>query len=151
MSKFVEDKILPYSPEQIFDLVVDVRNYTEFLPWCIGSRVYNRKPDAFDADVIIGFKMFRETFTSRVTYERAHKVDVDYIRGPMRRLYNHWRFSPEGDGACRVQFAVELEFKSKILEKAIGGVFTEACERMVDAFEERAHALYGNKSGMPDH
>lgn len=145
MAHFTEDKILPYTPEQVFALVADVGRYAEFLPWCIGSRVYNRKPTSFDADVIIGFKMFREKFTSRVTFENPHKVDVDYIKGPMRRLYNHWRFLPEKEGACRVQFAVDLEFKNRMLEKAIGGVFTEACERMVDAFEERAHALYGNR------
>ncbi|WP_262695142.1 type II toxin-antitoxin system RatA family toxin [Kordiimonas aquimaris] len=145
MAKFTENKILPYTPEQVFALVADVQAYPDFLPWCIGARVYNRKPSSFDADVIIGFKMFRETFTSRVTFLEPSKVDVDYIKGPMKRLYNHWRFIPEGEGACQVEFAVELEFKNHVLEQMIGRVFTEACERMVDAFEERAHELYSRR------
>lgn len=143
MQKFSETKILPYNAEQMFALVSDVSRYPEFLPWCAGARVYNRKMDRFDADVIIGFKMFRETFTSRVTLNEPNAVDVDYIKGPMKRLFNHWRFTDTENG-CIVDFHVELEFKNKFLAQMIGKVFTEATERMVDAFEDRAHELYGN-------
>jgi len=142
MPKFSEKKILPYTPEQVFDLVADVAQYPEFLPWCMGARIYNNKPGQFDADVIIGFKMFREKFTSRVTVNRAEHVDVDYIKGPMRRLYNHWRFS-EVEGGCLVDFDVDFEFNSKLLNDLIGGLFGKACEKMVSAFEERAAVLYG--------
>lgn len=143
MPKFSEKKILPYTPEQVFDLVADVAKYPEFLPWCMGARVYNKKQGQFDADVIIGFKMFREKFTSRVTINRAERVDVDYIKGPMRRLYNHWQFSEIEEG-CLVDFDVDFEFNSKLLNDLIGGLFGKACEKMVSAFEERATVLYGD-------
>ncbi len=144
MPKFTEEKLLPYSPEQVFDLVADVAKYPEFLPWCMGARVYARKSDQFDADVIIGFKLFRERFTSRVTFEKGTRVDVDYIKGPMKHLYNHWRFLPHESGGCVVGFEVDFEFKSKMLDDMIGGLFTMACHRMVAAFEERAEQLYGS-------
>ena len=143
MPKFAEEKILPYTSEQMFDLVADVAKYPEFLPWCVGARVYNKQTDSFDADVIIGFKMFRERFTSRVTLHRADMVDVDYIRGPIKRLYNHWRFSEVEGGGCLLDFEVDFEFKTKILNDLIGGLFDKASRKMVLAFEERAAALYG--------
>lgn len=143
MHHFVEKKVLPYSDEQLFKLVADVGSYPDFLPWCLGTRVYNRKPGQFDADVIIGFKMFRERFTSRVTLEPNSKVDVDYIKGPMKRLYNHWRFEPTENGHCLVDFEVDFEFSNRILNQMIGGLFGEACKRMIHAFEERAKLLYG--------
>lgn len=142
MPKHTEQKLLPYSQTQLFALVSDVGRYPEFLPWCVGTRIYNRRAARFDADVIIGFKMFREKFTSRVTLEENAAVNVDYITGPMKRLYNHWRFLPHEAG-CLVDFEVDLEFDNRMLEQMIGKVFTEATERMIGAFETRAHALYG--------
>lgn len=142
MHRFTEKKILPFSDEQLFSLVADVAKYPEFLPWCLGARVYGRKAGQFDADVIIGFKMFRERFTSRVTLEPHAKVDVDYIKGPMKRLYNHWRFIPQEDGRCLVDFEVDFEFSNALLNQMIGSLFEQACHRMMGAFEERAHALF---------
>lgn len=143
MPHFSEKKMLPYTQEQLFKLVSDVKRYPEFLPWCSGARVYNRTEYQFDADVIIGFKMFSERFTSRVRLEPNSRVDVDYIRGPMKRLYNHWRFTPEGPNACLVDFEVEFEFSSRMLNQMIGGLFGEACKKMVHAFESRARDIYG--------
>ncbi|MFC3051068.1 type II toxin-antitoxin system RatA family toxin [Kordiimonas pumila] len=142
MPKFSEQKVLPYSREQVFALVSDVQKYPEFLPWCIGARVYNRQPACFDADVIIGFKMFREKFTSRVSLIQDERVDVDYIKGPMKQLYNHWHFQSV-EGGCLVEFEVDFEFNSKLLNDMIGGLFGKACEKMVAAFEGRAQVLYG--------
>lgn len=141
MPRRTERKLLPYSASQLFDLVADVGKYPEFLPWCVGARVYNRRADQFDADVIIGFKMFRERFTSRVSLKSNKSVDVDYITGPMKQLYNQWRFMEHEQG-CIVDFAVEFEFDNPVLEKMIGKMFAEATDRMIDAFVERAHALY---------
>lgn len=142
MPKRSEKKLLPYTSDQLFDLVADVGRYPEFLPWCIGARIYNRRPERFDADVIIGFKMFRERFTSRVTLSPHKSVDVDYISGPMKRLYNHWRFMDHEMG-CIVDFEVDFEFDNPVLEKMIGRMFAEATDRMIDAFVERSHTLYG--------
>lgn len=143
MPSHAERREMPYSPEQLFDLVADVESYPEFLPWCIATRVRKQDENGMIADMVIGFKMFRESYTSRVTLQRPDKVDVTYENGPFKYLNNHWIFKPS-EGGCMVDFSVDFEFKSRLLEKAIGAVFTEAVHRMVGAFETRAKALYGN-------
>ncbi|MEO3474151.1 type II toxin-antitoxin system RatA family toxin [Roseomonas sp. CAU 1739] len=145
MPTHAERKILRYSPEQMFDLVADVHRYPEFLPWCVGARVLTRSETELTADLTIGFKMFRETFRSRVALERPEHVHVTYETGPFRYLNNHWRFRPTPQG-CEVEFFVDFEFKSRILQMAIGVVFNEAVRLMVRAFERRAMALYGRSS-----
>ena len=145
MPTHAEKKILRYSPEQMFDLVADVRRYPEFLPWCVGARVLSRNDEELIADLTIGFKMFRETFRSRVALERPNHVHVTYETGPFRYLNNHWRFTPHGQG-CEVSFFVDFEFRSRILQMAIGVVFNEAVRLMVRAFERRALVLYGRNT-----
>jgi len=145
MPRHAERKVLPFSPEQMFDLVLDVDSYPEFLPWCIATRVTERGENTLTADMVIGFKMFREGYTSIVAYQRPHRIDVHYKRGPFKYLENHWVFERHAQG-CTVDFHVDFEFKSLILEKAIGGIFVEAVHRMVHAFETRAAALYGVKT-----
>lgn len=142
MPSHAEKKILPYTPEQMFDMVSDVAAYPDFLPWCIALRLRSSSEEELVADMVIGFKMFREQFTSRVTLERPNLIHVEYEDGPFKFLKNHWKFEPDNKG-CLVDFSVEFEFHSRILEMAIGKVFTEAVHRMVTAFEKRAKTLYG--------
>lgn len=142
-----ERRVLPFKPEQIFALVGDVAKYPEFLPWCTGARVRERKETptgaVLVADLMIGFKMVRERFTSRVTLNRPElRIDVDYINGPFKHLKNHWTFSPSAEGMCQIDFHLEFEFSSVVLQKLIGVLFHEAVRRMVAAFEARAHQLY---------
>lgn len=143
MPKYSENKILPFLPNELFDLVADVENYPDFVPWCVGTRVYGKKKTYIDADMMIGYKWVRETFTSRVHLIPYSEIDIEYKKGPFRNLTNTWKFSPVGEKSCEISFLVEFEFKSKFLEKLIGTVFTEAVHRMVTAFEKRAHELYG--------
>lgn len=143
MPSHAEKKVLPYTPEQMFDMVADVAAYPEFLPWCVATRIHSTDETHMIADMVIGFKMFREQFTSRVTLDRPGLVLVEYEHGPFKHLNNHWKFSAEGEGNCLVDFSVEFEFRSRILEKAIGKVFGEAVRKMVAAFEDRAKVLYG--------
>jgi len=145
MPSHAETKVLPYTPEQMFDMVADVAAYPDFLPWCIATRVRTADASHLTADMVIGFKMFREQFTSRVTLERPGLIKVEYERGPFKYLENHWKFTPNEGGGCLVDFTVEFEFRSQLLEMAIGKVFTEAVHRMVAAFEKRAETLYGQK------
>jgi len=145
MPSHAEAKVLPYSPEQMFDMVADVAAYPDFLPWCIATRVRTADAIHLTADMVIGFKMFREQFTSRVTLERPGLIKVEYERGPFKYLKNRWKFTANEDGGCLVDFTVEFEFRSQLLEMAIGKVFTEAVHRMVAAFEKRAETLYGQK------
>ena len=147
MPTHAEQRVLPYTPRQLYDLVADVDRYPEFLPWCIGARVKSRSDDALIADLVIGFKMFRERYTSRVHLDEENLViDVEYLEGPFKRLDNHWKFMTEGEG-CRIDFYVDFEFRSRILQKAIQPLFNEAVKRMVSAFEGRAKDLYGARTG----
>jgi coenzyme Q-binding protein COQ10 len=142
MPSHAETRFLPYSPEQVFDLVADVRRYPEFLPWVQAMRVRKDGPDETLADMIVGFKGLRETFTSRVAKSRPDRIKVDYVDGPLRYLTNEWHFRP-ADGGCAVEFQVAFEFRSRMFEKLAGRVFDAALRRMIGAFETRAEALYG--------
>lgn len=148
-----ETRLLPYTPEQVFALVADVEKYPDFLPWCVACRIKTREtPTRFTADMAIGFKMVREKFTSRVTLEppteTSHgKIMVEYLDGPFQYLVNTWLFKPHttttGKAATELEFYLEFEFRSKLLQSIIGMLFEEAVRRMVAAFESRAATLYG--------
>ncbi len=150
MPTHAERRYLPYKPEQLFDLVSGVERYPEFLPWCKACRITRREGDVFYADLVIAFKVFRERFTSKVTLNPKSKIDVEYINGPFRYLNNHWEFEPAEDGGCIVEFYVDFEFKSRVLQKMIGVLFNEAVRRMVAAFEARARELYGTNARISD-
>ena len=143
MPTHAETKTLPFSPQQMFDMVADVERYPEFLPWCVATRIRTSSDDEMVADMAIGFKMFREQFTSHVHLNNPNRIDVEYKNGPFKYLENHWVFDEAEGGGCLVDFHVDFEFRSKLLEKAIGKVFTDAVHRMVTAFEKRAETLYG--------
>lgn len=142
MPTHAERRFLPYRPDQLYELVADVERYPEFLPWCIAVRVRSREGNILVADLIIGFKMVREKFTSRVVLTPTSRVDVSYTHGPLRYLNNHWIFEAS-PGGCTIDFFIDFEFRSQILQKLMGALFNEAVRRMVGAFEARAHALYG--------
>jgi coenzyme Q-binding protein COQ10 len=142
MPTHAEKRKLPYTPEQLFDLVADVEKYPQFLPWCLASRITKREGHVFYADLIIGYKMMRERFGSRVTALRPDHVHVEYLSGPMKYLSNHWRFIRQKDGTCEIDFYVDFEFKNPVFQKLMGLFFNEAVRRMVSAFEERAAQLY---------
>ena len=143
MPQHSETRRLPYTPEQMFDLVADVKRYPEFLPWVSAMRVRSETQAETQADMIVGFKGLRETFTSRVRKQRAEAITVDYLEGPLKFLRNEWRFRPEPDG-CAVEFNVEFAFKNRVFEMLAGQVFHGALRRMTSAFEARAAQLYGS-------
>lgn len=143
MPTHAERRSLAYTPEQMFDLVAGVERYPEFLPWCIASRITRQEGDVFYADLVIGYKMVREHFSSRVTCHRPDELRVEYMKGPMRHLNNIWRFERNPDGSCTIDFFVDFEFKNPLLQKLISAFFHEAVKRMVGAFEARAKQLYG--------
>jgi coenzyme Q-binding protein COQ10 len=134
---------MPYTPEQMFDLVADVKRYAEFLPWVTAMRVRKDTPTETLADMIVGFKGLRETFTSKVQKTRPDAIRVDYVDGPLKFLNNDWRFKPDGDG-CIVEFSVDFAFKNRVFEMLAGQVFGAALRRMIGAFEERARILYSD-------
>lgn len=142
MPTHAEQRLLPYTPEQMYALVADIERYPEFLPWCIAARIRERRTDFICADLVIGFGLVRERFTSNVKLDPPGRVDVTYAEGPFRYLNNHWSFE-RVPGGCRVDFFVDFEFKSRMLQKLIEMLFGEAVRRMVAAFEGRARKLYG--------
>ena len=145
MTSHHEKRTVPYTPDQLFDLVADVKKYPEFLPWCVGARIRSEEESLVIADLMIGYKLVRERFTSKVILDRKNKViETEFADGPFKFLHNRWSFSENGEG-CLIDFTVEFEFKSTFLQKIIVVLFNEAVERMVGAFEDRAHALYQTK------
>ncbi len=142
-----ETKALPYSAQQMYDLVADVGRYPEFLPWTAAARIRSNEVRGdhrvMDADLVISFKVFRERFTSRVVlWPDAKKIDTEYLDGPFKYMKSDWHFEDTPTG-CDVHFSVDFEFKNAILQKIIGVVFNEAMHRVVRAFEGRANDLYG--------
>ena len=142
-----ERRRLPYTAAQVFDIVAAVDRYPEFLPWCLSARITRREADSFEADLVIGFKMVRERFASRVLLERPHRIVARETSGPFRRLNNLWHFTDLGEGGCEVDFHIDFEFRSRLLNKLIGLLFHEAVRRLVAAFDGRARALYGTGQG----
>jgi coenzyme Q-binding protein COQ10 len=139
-----EIRRLPYSAEQMFDLVADVARYDEFLPWVIATRVKSDSETEMVADMLVGFNALREKFTSRVIKQRPERIEVIYLDGPLQDLDNVWRFQPLEANACEIDFRVEFTFRNALFERLAGQYFDRAFRKMVAAFEERARALYGN-------
>ncbi len=146
MPRHAETRRLPYTPEQMFDLVADVGRYGEFLPWISAVRVRSNSENEMVADLIVGFKGLRETFTSRVEKQRPGHIRVDYLEGPLKHLHNDWKFRPDGEGGVLVDFEVDFAFKNRVFEMLAGQVFDRALRMMIGAFEARAAALYGASS-----
>lgn len=137
---------LPYSPEQMFDLVADVARYPEFLPWVIATRVRSDSETEMVADMLVGFKAIREKFTSRVEKRRPNQVEVFYVDGPLKDLDNNWLFRETEDGGCEIDFCVDFTFRNAIFEAMAGQYFDRAFRKMMEAFEKRADDLYGRSN-----
>ena len=142
-----ETRRLPYTAQQMYDLVADVERYPEFLPWTAAARIRSMTEEGGKvvmlADLVISFKVFRERFGSRVTlWPKARKIDTEYLDGPFKHMVSNWSFQ-DADGGCDVSFHVDFEFRNAILQSVIGVVFNDAMQRIVRAFERRAQALHG--------
>ncbi|MEP4198180.1 MAG: type II toxin-antitoxin system RatA family toxin [Aliishimia sp.] len=147
MPSHSETKFLPYTAQQMYDLVADVGAYPKFLPWCAAARIRRETVEGdatvLDADLIVSFKVFREKFGSRVLlYPETRKIDTEYLDGPFKHMMSTWSFV-DTEGGCEVSFFVDFEFRNAILQGIIGVVFNEAMQRIVRAFERRAADLHG--------
>ncbi len=146
MPAIEEVRQLPYSAEQMFDLVADVSRYHEFLPWVVATRIRSRSDTELLADMLVGFKALREKFTSRVELERPTGVRVHYVDGPMRDLDNQWTFRATGPHSCEIGFSVSFTFRNAMFEALAGQYIDKAFRKMVSAFETRAAELYGSNN-----
>jgi len=141
-----ERRFLPYTPEQLFNLVAGIEYYPQFLPWCKAARVLDRREDSVTADLIIGYKMFQETFRSVVLLDPPSSITVKYHSGPLSHLSNQWSFARGSKGGCDLSFDVNFDFRSPLLKTIMAGFFDKALTKMVAAFEARAKELYGKAS-----
>jgi coenzyme Q-binding protein COQ10 len=149
---FRVERRVRHNAVQMFDLVADVECYPEFVPLCKALRIRSRSSErdgceTLVADMTVGYKLIRETFTSRVTLDRPNlKVRVEYIDGPFSRLENIWTFKDEGeDYSSRVGFFIDYEFKSRTLSLLMGSMFDAAFRKFAGAFERRADQVYGRR------
>ncbi|SMX48331.1 type II toxin-antitoxin system RatA family toxin [Maliponia aquimaris] len=142
-----ETRVLPYSAQQMYDLVADVASYPQFLPWTAAARIRSRHDrgdhEVMLADLVISFKVFREKFGSRVTlWPEARRIETEYLDGPFSHMQSRWEFRDVA-GGVEVAFFVDFEFRNRILQGAAGMFFYDAMQRIVRAFERRAAQLYG--------
>ena len=148
MPQFTNRRRVRHSAQRMFDLVADVERYPEFVPMCQALKVRSRTPqedgtEVIVADMTVSFKLVRETFTSRVTLDRANlTIKVEYLRGPFSHLNNRWTFEPKGEDLCEVNFFISYEFKSRMLAMLMGAMFDAAFQRFASAFEQRANVIY---------
>ena len=153
MPQYKTTRAVAHSAENMFALVADVERYPEFLPMCEALTVRSRKQSGartlLIADMTVGYKAIRETFTSRVLLDPENRaIDVAYVDGPFRYLNNTWRFEPTGKGACNVVFDIDYEFKSRILGALMGAMFDRAFRLFAESFEKRADAVYGRAGAV---
>jgi coenzyme Q-binding protein COQ10 len=136
-----------FSVEQLYQLVVDIEKYPEFLPWCTAARVLEESDHMMVADLIISFKAFTEHYRSQVDLIPPNKgeaaVNVSLISGPFKHLNNNWKFKTKKNGGTLIEFFIDFEFKSALLQNLIGLLFNKACQKMVESFEVRAKDLFG--------
>jgi coenzyme Q-binding protein COQ10 len=136
-----ETRTVPYTADLMYRVVAEVEHYPEFLPWVLGLRVKSRSGNIVMAEMLVGYRSFRERYTSKVTLDpENHRIDVVQTDGPFRKLENHWRFTPQGE-SCEIDFTIDFEFKNRLMGAVAGAAFEKVLLRMSEAFEQRAAAL----------
>ena len=148
MPQYETTRTVAHASDRMFALVADVERYPEFLPMCEALTVRSRRErdgvTLLVADMTVGYKALRETFTSQVVLKPADsRIDVKYIDGPFKYLTNRWRFEEAAGGGTRIEFFIDYEFKSRILGAVMGAMFDRAFRMFAEAFEKRADAIYG--------
>ena len=143
MHKYSNSIVLPFSAKQLYEIVIDVESYPEFLPWCLSSRIVKKLDDNnFDAELTVGYKAIDEKYISRIKAEYEKKIISKAISGPFKSLDSSWYFKNIDKKQCRVDFMIEYQFKSFFLDKVMGSLFKKATIKMLDAFELRAKSLH---------
>lgn len=143
MASVARSALVPYSAQQMFDLVADVDSYRDFLPWCNDSRVLSRDEDVMEACILISKAGVERSFTTRNRLQAGKMMEMRLVEGPFRHLEGFWRFHPLRDDACKVSLDLDFEFSNKMVTMAFGKVFTQIANAMVDAFVKRAREVYG--------
>jgi coenzyme Q-binding protein COQ10 len=142
MPRHEEQATLAYGAEELFAVVADVKSYPQFVPWCSGALIHREDQREIIAALVIGFGPFQESFTSQVTLDRPRELSVHAVEGPLEHLTNTWTFTPVSDEKTSVDFIIDFQFKSHLLDHVANGMFQEAVTRMMSAFESRVHLLH---------
>ena len=143
MHKYSNSIVLPFNAKQLYDIVIDVEAYPEFLPWCLSSRIVKKHDDNnFNAELTVGYKAIDEKYISRIQAEYEKKIISTAISGPFKSLDSSWYFKNIDKKQCKVDFMIEYQFKSFFLDKLMGSLFKKATIKMLDAFELRAKSLH---------
>jgi len=143
MSQVVKSVLVPYSPAEMFELVDGVEDYPKFLPWCAGTVVHLRDEVSTEATLKIGYMQIRQEFTTVNSKRYPEEMLLRLKSGPFRNLEGYWRFKPLGDTACKIEFQLQYDFSSGLLEKVLGPVFGHIANTLVDSFVERAEKVHG--------
>ncbi len=142
MPQISRTALVPYSAEQMYKLVNDVKSYPEFLPGCVGSRVLESSPGQMTAAVEVSKAGISKTFTTRNTLISNQSILMHLVDGPFKKLMGGWKFTPLPEAACQIEFNLDFEFTNKLIELAFGRVFKELASSMVQAFSQRAKEVY---------
>ncbi len=144
MPEFRDNRLLPFPPKILYDIVLDIDQYPDFLPWCTRSEIVERFPgeDKLYASVSAGYALYSETYLSKVTFQENQRIEANYIEGPFDNLHTIWQFKEHPDG-CELDFFVAFEFNKGILNTVANHMIDQVTEKMVEAFVARAHSLQG--------
>ncbi|MBF0589335.1 MAG: type II toxin-antitoxin system RatA family toxin [Magnetococcales bacterium] len=139
-------KDLPFSSQQMYDLVADVESYPQFIPWCTETRKFDIQETQFMAELTVAFKGIRQSFQTLDKIIPGKQIDINLKSGPFRRLTSQWKFVDRGPEACQVVFSIDFQFKNRLMDMTMGPVFSQSSRQMVGAFEKRARQLYGTNN-----
>lgn len=149
MSAVHRSAIVPYSAHQMYSLVADIAAYPRFLPWCGDARILRREQDAVEAAITIAYRGVHKTFVTRNLLQPDEMMEMRLVQGPFRHLHGFWRFGPLEERACKVQLDLEFEVANRLLGAVLTPVFTAIVNQLVEAFHQRAIALYGAPAARP--
>ena len=139
--------LVTFSPEQMFDLVVDVERYPQFLPWVVGAEVHESSPTDLLASMEMQRAGVKERFTTRNVMDRPHWMTLKLVQGPFRLLEGRWTFTPIGDAGTRIELAMRFEFANPVVALLFGKAFEQSCGQLIDAFVVRARPVHGPGAG----
>jgi ribosome-associated toxin RatA of RatAB toxin-antitoxin module len=145
MSTVQRTTIVPYTPEQMFQLVNDIEKYPEFLPWCAGTKVHFRRENQVQATVDIAKGIVHRSFTTINHLTENKKIEMELVEGPFHCLSGYWQFNEHGSGFTEIIFKVEYEFNNRLLDLGFAPIFKQVTQTMVSAFSSRANEVYAKK------
>ncbi len=145
MESITKSVVVPYTAEQMYELVNNVTAYPEFLPWCSASQVHEQDEHYMKASVSLASGAVKQTFTTANTLTPGERIEVALVSGPFKQLNGYWSFEKAGDGMSKIDFRMSYEYKNRIIKLALNKIFTRIGDTLVSSFVERAHQLYGKK------